>query len=150
MAMELWLIKVMNQIQNLTAESICFRLWSVEPLWEAFRNPSVSHFISLRGRFLTSARGDREGMKTTGREGKIWAWVIEMWLDLEPLNGWISPILLRWKVKTYPQVLLFFPSLLLSLFVFLSVFLWYFLLSSSLPVIQPRWGCRVCLRIEKC
>ncbi len=32
MAMELWVIKVMNQIQTLTAESMCFQLWSVEPL----------------------------------------------------------------------------------------------------------------------
>lgn len=32
MAMELWVIKVMNQIQPVTAESMCFGLWSVEPL----------------------------------------------------------------------------------------------------------------------
>lgn len=139
MAMELWVIKVMNQIQPLTAESLCFQLWSVEPLWEASCNPSVSRFISLTGRSLTSARGDRAGMKTTGRQGKIWAWVIEMWPDFEPLNVRISPILLRWNMKFYPLLFLshFFPPLWLSSFVF------SFYLSLILPpiFISPcDWG----------
>lgn len=43
-------------------------LQSAEPLWEAFCNLPVSRFSSLGGRFLTSARGDRGGMKTPGKE----------------------------------------------------------------------------------
>lgn len=98
-----------NQIQTFTAAAsvcACVRpgLWSVEPLWEAFCNPSVSRFISLRGRFLTSARGDGGWMKTTGEVGQGGreggrgeyepGWY-EMWPDFELLNGRIAPIPLR-------------------------------------------------------
>lgn len=149
--MELWVIKVMNQIQTLTAESMCFRLWSVESLWEAFRNPSVSRFFSLRGkvshlsqRWQRRDENDGEG----GENMSLGDWDVAGFWALKRLNLSLSAAIERENLST--ALSLFFPSLQRSLFVFLSVFLWYFPVSSSLSVIQPLWSFRGCLRIEKC
>lgn len=68
MVVDLWVMKghVADSVppcwEDVRSALVC------RPLWEAFCNLSVSRFILLRGRFLTSARGDRGGIKTTGKE----------------------------------------------------------------------------------
>lgn len=99
---------------------MCSQLWSVEPLWEAFCNPSVSRFILLGGRFLTSARGGRGGIKKTRREWRnmsLGDWDVAglKWLNLRPGR-------LQNKVKICPPRSLdyyFFLPLLFSSFTFL-------------------------------
>lgn len=89
MAVDLWVRTVMKQIQLLPAERTCSQLQSAEPLWEAFCNLSVSRFISLRGRFLTSARGDRGGMKMPGKEK--WNMKLDDWAVIGLKRRTISP-----------------------------------------------------------